>query len=609
MDYKKLGLKVGLEIHQQLASQHKLFCNCLIPKKTTEGRQAVSSEEFSLETKRKLRAVAGEMGEYDPAALYEFLRGRAFNYKSNPESSCLVELDDDPPKEINGEALRTVLQVCRLLDCEILDEIYVMRKTVIDGSSVSGFQRTALAGMNGSIDTAFGTVPIATVCIEEDSAPAVSREAGGVEYRLDRLGVPLIEIATSADVHSPAEAKETAERIGLLLRSVSVVRGIGSIRQDINISIAGGERIEIKGFQELERIPQAVENEVNRQLALLEIKDELHKRGIVVFVQPKDVTHVFKNTRNNFLRKIVSENGKVFGAVLPKFAGLLKKQCGDRTFGKELASYAEAYGYGIIHSDEDLEKHELAGEFVKLREELKPEEHDIIVITAGRNPAAAINAVLARAKQCLIGIPKETRAADGLGSKYTRPLPGSERMYPETDIPPVRITKQFLASVEVPKTLLEKEKELEKKMPRELASQIVHSTEFPLFEELSKKADPVLVATTLLSTIKDLRRKGYDTGKITRTDMEKLFASISRDKIPKNSLHDALVMVIEGRAVKDAEEKFAPMEEGELKKVIADVAKSNPGKNESALMGIIMGRIGGRATGSEVLKFLRSMKK
>lgn len=594
MDYKKLGLKVGLEIHQQLASQHKLFCKCPI----------IKSEEFTIEVKRKLRPVAGELGEYDPAALYEFLRGRVFTYKANQESSCLVELDDDPPREINEEALKTVLQICKLLNCEILDEVYVMRKTVIDGSSVSGFQRTALVGMNGSIDTSFGSVGIASVCIEEDSAPAIAKEAGAVEYRLDRSGVPLVEIATAADMHSPQEAKEAAERIGLLLRSVNVVRGIGSIRQDINVSIEGGERIEIKGFQELERIPAVIENEVKRQLALLQIKDELHKRGTLAFKEPRDVTQIFAGTKNNFLKKIIGENGKVFSLLLPKFSGLLKAQCGDRTFGKELDSYAHAYGYGIIHSDEDLNKYELAGEFVQLRKDA--EERDVIVITAGKEPAKAANAVLSRARQCLLGVPKETRvAADGLGSKYTRPLPGSERMYPETDVPPVNV--RLLGAVKVPETLFEKEKSLSKLMPKGIASQLVRSPELSLFEELvsKTKADHVLVATTLLSTVKDLRRKGVAAEKITNDELVSLFLLTKNGKIAKEALPDALTMIAEGKSPADVEQRFASLSDAELRVIISSIIRENKGKPESFLMGIAMQKLRGRVPGEKVLRALR----
>ncbi len=606
LDYKKLGLRIGLEIHQQLASQHKLFCRCPIQKKTTEGRQAASSEEFPIENRRRLRAVVGELGEYDPAALYEFLRGRLFNYKSNSESSCLVELDDDPPREINTEALNTVLQICKLIDCEILDEIYVMRKTVIDGSSVSGFQRTALVGLNGSIDTPSGSIKISTVCIEEDSAPALARE-GIVAYRLDRSGVPLVEIATSADIHSPAEAKEVAESIGLLLRSVSVVRGIGSIRQDINVSIEGGERIEIKGFQELERIPEIIENEVNRQLSLLQIKNELHKRGAVSFKQPKDATHIFRNTKNNFLRKIVTDNGRVLALILPKFSGLLKLQCGDRTFGKELDAYAKAYGYGIIHSDEDLDKYGLANEFAELGKEC--DERDAILIIAGKNPEKAMNAILDRAKHCLIGVPKETRVANGIGSKYTRPLPGSERMYPETDVPPVKVA-QLLSSIRVPKTLMEREKELSKLMPKDLASQLVRSAEFAVYEELSNKTriDATLIATTLLSTLRDLRRKGVATEKITKEQLLSLFLLVEKRRISKEALPDALTMLAKGEPLSKVEERFSALSDAELRKIVLSAIKGNPNKSESVLMGLLMQKVRGRVAGEKVLRMLREMK-
>ncbi len=600
-DYKKLGLRIGLEIHQQLATQHKLFCNCSIKK----------SEQFPATVRRRMRAVAGETGGYDPAALYEFLRGREFDYNANSESSCLVELDDDPPKEINAEALGTVLQICKLLDCNVVDELYVMRKTVVDGSSPSGFQRTALVGTNGSIKTAFGSVPVSTVCLEEDSAPALARDVGTVGYRLDRLGTPLVEIATDAVMHTPVQAKKAAESIGLLLRSVSVVRGIGSIRQDINVSIEGGERIEIKGFQELERMTEVIENEVSRQVALMEIKRELHRRGLKEsgFRETKDVTHVFRATRNSFLKKIISDNGRVLAMLLPEFSGLLKIQCGDRTFGKELNGYARAYGYGIIHSDEDVNKYDLSGEFSELRKTLGAEERDLILIIAGKNPEKAAAAVLGRARQCMIGVPKETRVADGVGSKYSRPLPGSERMYPETDVPPVD-AKSMLAKAVVPETIPEKEKKLARIMPKEIAAQLVRSAELRLFEELlGTKADPVLIATTLLSTMKDLRRKGIDMDDVPADALVSLFGLVSKNKIDEKALPDALAMIAEGCPLAEIQQRFAALSDAEMRKIISNVKKENPGKNESALMGIAMQRLRGKAPGEKVLRMIREEMK
>ncbi len=589
------GLRVGLEIHQQLDAGHKLFCNCPIK----------ASKEFPIEVRRRLRPVTGELGEFDPATLSEFLKGRVFVYKSNPESSCLVELDDDPPKQMNEEALKIALQACRLLDCDILDEIYVMRKTVIDGSSVSGFQRTALIGMNGFLETSFGKIKIETVCIEEDSAPAVSRGSGVVEYRLDRLGVPLIEIATSSDIHTPEHAREVAEKIGLILRSLPVVRGIGSIRQDVNISIEGGSRVEIKGFQELDRMAKLVENESARQSSLIEIKNELHKRGLKEIKElPKDATGIFRNTKNSFLSKIIKEGGKVFALKLPCFSGLLKKQLGAYTLGRELSSYA--YEHGIIHSDEDLGKYNLASEFQLLRKELKAEERDAVLIVAGRNPINAINAVLERAKHCLIGVPEETRVAEGIASKYARPLPGSGRMYPETDIPPIRTSS---IKVEwVTETLIEKEENLKKKLPASLASQIVKSKYYPWFEEFSKKySDITLIANTFLSTFRDMSRRGFNVEKVRKEDLEQLFSRIENKKLPKKSLPDAIVMVIEGKAIGDILERFGMLSDAELKKIILSAIKENPGKKESALMGIVMRAAKGRADGGKAARMLREM--
>ncbi len=599
-------MRIGLEIHQQLDSGKKLFCNCQIKKKSIDASGASQVEEFPIEIRRRLRPVVGELGEIDPAALSESLKSRVFIYKANPESSCLVELDDDPPRQMNKEALKIALQACTLLNCDILDEIYVMRKTVIDGSSVSGFQRTALIGMNGFLETGSGKIGIETICIEEDSAPAIKRGDGVVEYRLDRLGVPLIEIATSSDIHSPEHAKEVAEKIGLILRSLPVVRGIGSIRQDVNVSIEGGSRVEIKGFQELDRMPNLIEAEVSRQSALIEIKGELHKRGLKEIKEtPKDVTEIFMNTKNNFLSKTIKEGGKVFSLKLPCFSGLLKRLIGMHTIGKELSSYAKAYGYGIIHSDEDMNNYSLAGEFKALEKSLRTDERDAVLIVAGHEPAKAINAVLERAKQCLIGVPEETRVAEGIDSMYTRPLPGSGRMYPETDITPIKTSGIEIAQVE---TLLEKEAKLKKTLPEDMAKQIVRSKYLPWFEEFSEKyGNAVLIANTFLSTFKELGREGIDIEKIKKGDLEQLFSLINKKKLPRKSLAGAMTMVIEGIAIEKIVEKLGMLSDAELKKIIKAVIKENPGKKESVLMGIAMNAAKDRADGEKVARILKEM--
>lgn len=598
--YEKIGLRCGLEIHQRLDTK-KMFCKC----------DSGQKEEVVGEIKRKLRVVPSELGEFDPAALFEFLRDKTFVYKISPKETCLVETDEEPPHPLNEDALKIALQICLMLKCKIPDEIHIMRKTVIDGSNTGGFQRTAVIGLNGELETSFGTIKIPSVCLEEEAARIEERSNGKVIYRLSGLGIPLIEISTSSDIHSPEEAKEVAEKIGLILRSTKVQRGIGSIRQDINISIKDGARVEIKGFQELERIPKLIENEIARQIALLEIKSELKRRGLQKFGNQKDVTNIFKKTRCELLRKILLDGGKVLAIKLPKFAGLFKKQCGDRTFGREINAYAEAHGLGIIHSDEDLSRYNLQWEFRQLFDILdaNPAEQDLVLIIAGKSPNVdnAMSSVFERAKHCLIGVPEETRVSDNLGSKYTRPLPGAERMYPETDIPPIRVDEELLSKIEVPTTLVEKEKILRKKLPEDLARQIIKSRYFPIYEELSEKFDQIMVASTFVSTLKNLKRQGYETDKLTKDDFFAIFSLVKEEKIAKDVLPDALILRIEGKTIKEIETKFRLIGENELRNIIKEVVRKHPKEKESVLMGLIMKKLRGKARGEKVVKILREM--
>lgn len=590
MDSAQLGLRVGLEIHQQLSTRRKLFCSCPLAK----------SDELPLEIQRKLRAVVGELGAVDRAAQYEFLRNRSFVYRANSESSCLVEKDEDPPKRISEEALRIALQACRLLGCDVVDELYVMRKTVVDGSAVSGFQRTALIGMNGAIETSHGSMRISSVCLEEDSAPPVKKQGDVVEYRLDRLGTPLIEIATGADMHTPAQVRETAEKLGLLLRSLNVVRGIGSIRQDVNVSIKGGARVEIKGFQELERIEKLVENEAARQLALLGIQKELQRRGVrTVSAVPTDVTDSFRKTKNTLFRSLLAE-GRIIAFALPQFSGLAELMCGGHSFGRELSHYAAAHGCGITHSDENS-----APEFQELRKQLRASPRDLLVIVAGKNPEAAAAAVIDRAAYCLKGVPEETRVAHGIDSVYTRPLPGADRIYPETDVPPVRVTPEFL-SAELPKTLIEEEAALEKILPKEMAKQLVTSRYFPWFSDFRKtfSLDAVFLATTLLSTMKEVRRKGFDTGKLGKDEIGSLLRLVEKGMIPKKAMQDAMILLIEGRSIAEVQERFSTLDEQELHTIVARIVKAHKGKSDAALMGIVMAEVKGRADGRVVARIL-----
>ncbi len=274
IDYEKIGFMCGLEIHQQLETNN-LFCSC---------PSIVHDKNPSIVAVRKLKAVVGETGVIDRAAAHEQSKSKEMVYEGCAKSYCLVELDEEPPGPINNEAVESALIISKMLNSEIVDEVQIMRKTVVDGSNVGGFQRTALIGMNGFIETSLGKVRVSSVCVEEEASKKVrgkeipeniDKENQEV-YRLDRLGVCLVEIATEPDVKNAEHAQECAEILGMILRSTGKVkRGIGTIRQDVNVSIKGGKRVEIKGFQDLKSIPKVVNYEIKRQQELIANKEEV----------------------------------------------------------------------------------------------------------------------------------------------------------------------------------------------------------------------------------------------------------------------------------------------------------------------------------------------
>ncbi|MDD5086830.1 MAG: Glu-tRNA(Gln) amidotransferase subunit GatE [Candidatus Nanoarchaeia archaeon] len=280
-DYGQINFKCGIEIHQQLDA-HKLFCSC---------PSIIRDDKPDIVIKRRLRASAGEIGDIDKAALHESKRAKQFIYEAYSDTTCLVELDEEPPHDLNMEALEITLQIALMLNAKPVDKICFMRKTVIDGSNTSGFQRTALIATDGFVETSKGKVKIDTICLEEEAAKIVKRGEKQDTYNLSRLGIPLIEIATAPDIKNPEHCKETAEKIGMTLRSTGKVkRGLGTIRQDVNLSVKNKARVEIKGFQDLRNMPKIIENEVKRHLKLIEKKEQLKKE---VRKANKDLTTSF----------------------------------------------------------------------------------------------------------------------------------------------------------------------------------------------------------------------------------------------------------------------------------------------------------------------------
>ncbi len=622
--YSKIGLKAGLEIHQQLDTREKLFCSC-------EPKLFKEEPEFTFV--RRLRPTQSELGQVDSAALFEFHKGTKILYEANNDTVCLVEMDEEPPHDLNREAVEICLIASLMMKAKPVDEIHVMRKTVIDGSNTTGFQRTCVVALNGEIDIKGKKVAIQQVSLEEDAARKTGKDGQLIRYRIDRLGIPLIEVTTAPVIYSPEEAEETAFAIGRILRATRMVRrGLGTIRQDVNVSIRDGALIEIKGVQELELVSQVIENEVQRQLSLLEIRDELKKRGVKkedITEDFVDVTPVFKQTKCKVIAKAIKQNKPVLAVRLSGFAGLLKKELAlGMRLGAELAGMARFWGRvgGIFHTDEMPAYGVTAEELNQLGQLLNREPQDAVVFVADKleNAADALKAVTERARVALEGVPEETRAANPDGTtKYMRPRPGAARMYPETDVPPIQVTKAYIDELdnrlpELPEQLM---KRLLKdyKLNRKLAKQILDSEYLELFESLAgeTKVSPTVIVVAFTETLKALRREGINVKAVTDGQFREMFRLIGSGKTAKESIPEILTWLAshEEATVKDALKSLGlgMISRKELEELVDDVIEKNSefiearGKGAfGPLMGIIMKKARGRVKAKLVKEILKS---
>ncbi len=472
LDYLKIGFKSGLEIHQQLDSK-KLFCSC---------PSHLRSDEPDYFITRKLHAVAGESGEVDEAAKYQASLDKDFVYQVHKDNVCLIDLDEEPPHKINEDALKIALHISLLLNCTIQTLTQIMRKTVIDGSNTSGFQRTVMIARDGYVETSQGRVEIAGIFLEEDSARIIGKEKGKDIYRLDRLGIPLVEIATKPDIKNAEHAKETALAIGNILRSCKVKRGIGTIRQDINISIKGHPRVEIKGFQDPKIMIKTVENEIERQL-------------------------------------------------------------------------------------EDIKTNELKA---------------------------------------------EVRNALPYGkTEFSRPMPGSARMYPETDLPLLKIHKNLIdeAKKTLPKLKTEIESELKKEgLHEEMIKLLIGENKVEEFKELLKIINkPQLIVKTLLIFPKEIAAKNNLTADEVYERLEDSFNdvlnAVKKKNLSESEIKNVMEEIANGKSFEDAirieKEDFEIIEEK-----IAKIIKEKPGLSENAYMGLVMKEFRGQINGKEAMELI-----
>ncbi len=601
-----MRLKIGFEIHQQLNTS-KLFCDC---------PSILKEDDADIKVERKLRPTQSELGEIDRAALEEFLKRRSYVYEAYSSSNCLVELDEEPPHSPNQEAIEIALEVALLLNAHPVDEVHFMRKIVIDGSNTAGFQRTAIIALDGKLDD---NVSVPAIALEEEAARKIIEKDGKVVYRLDRLGIPLVEIATSPDIKTPQQAAEVARKLGDILRATGKVRrGLGTIRQDINVSIEGGSRVEIKGVQELGTIPKVIEDEVKRHERLMEIREQLDARGAIVEPEIHDVTDLLSKSKSKVITKALKQGGSILAAVLKGYKGVLGPL--------ELGRYVLVAGLGgVIHTDELPGYGITQKEVEKVESKLGLSDGDAFVLAAAERNLAekGLKVVLERAKMAKHGVPEETRMANPDGTtSYMRPLPGAARMYPETDMPPVAISEGRIKRISkaLPELLEDKLVRYQEQfgLSAELAGQMVRSDRWPLFEEILEEVElaPSVVANILVSTFRDLRRGGHDVDGIGRERLVEVFEAVAEERVSKEAIPEVLVALskIPSAHLEDVMKElgYGAFDEGALVEIVRkvlserrDFVLERGADALKPLMGPVMMEVRGKADGrliSEVLE-------
>ena len=621
----KIGLKVGLEIHQQLSTNKKLFCNCS-PKE---------SDEFTAKFSRKLRASKSELGEYDPAAIFENIKSKKMIYYTNPNSSCLVEQDEEPPHDLDSDAKNIALLIASSLKSNIFSEIYPMRKMVIDGSNTSGFQRTMIISQGGYLEVDGQKIGVQSICLEEDAAKLLADRETERDYSLDRLGIPLVEIALEPVSASPSQMKKIALTMGRLLRATKkVTRGIGSIRQDVNVSVNGSGIVEVKGVQQLDQLEKVIEYEAKRQHGLLLISEKLKKLKLEKISRQEDVfdvTELMKNCKSEIIQKSLKDKSCIKVIKIKNFSGMFSYSPYEAIrLGKEIGQLVRFFGIGgVFHSDELPNYGIDDSDIKKLKKLLDNSENDSFIIIAGENSKIdfAINSIINRIEQAKLGVPAETRLATQTGETvYLRPRPGASRMYPETDIPPIIVTDNEInfAKKNIPKSWDESLLVLQKKyeLKPQLAEQIFDSEYLELFEKIctDKNSSPNFVASILCSTITNLERRDLDVSLLKSEEIIKSFEFLNQGKITKESIEIIFEQIMSGKtqSVDEAIQKTSmiSLSEDELEEICNTVINDNSAIIDAQglraigpLMGTVMKSTRGKASGEKVNLLLQKMIK
>lgn len=587
-DYANIGLKVGLEVHQQLLTRCKLFCRC------PAGRY---SSEYDAEILRHMRPTLSELGEYDGTALMEKKTRKNIYYRIHRDTVCTYEFDDTPPFFIDDEALDIALEISMLLRLNLVDELHIARKQYLDGSIPTGFQRSGILGVDGWIPYGNRKVRIRQLSVEEDACREVSDVGHERVYLTDRLGIPLIETVTEPDMGTPQEAAQVGQILRWLCRSTGKVRtGYGAARQDVNVSVTGGTRVEIKGTPQVWRNPHLIYNEARRQCSLLHIRDLLRARGVTPETlewAARDVTNIVAKTTYEPIRAAIA-NGQVVKCVLLRgFGALLSEPTQEHTsFAKEFSDRVRVVACltrlpNIVHSDAASET--LAGrEWKDLRRKTGARHGDALVLVWGsqEDTTTACDEIVLRAREATVGIPSDTRQAliDGTNG-FERVLPGPNRMYPDTDLPPLAIGQARLDRIRarLPEYVWAREDRYRQLgLPQEVIIPLCVSRWASLFDRLvgELKIDPTFAAIVLVQRLKALRRAGRRVEQLGDAEVYEIFRVYADGRLTRAGVLQALAQVLEvpppegGGTARVAhvfaERDLTPLDDAELQTVLND---------------------------------------
>ena len=539
-DVQGLGFRCGVEIHHQLLTDKKLFCRC------PAGRY---SRKHHAEVLRHMRPTLSEMGVYDGCALMEFKTKKEIVYLLNKESVCTYEMDDTPPFPLNREALDIGIELALLCGCQIVDELHIARKQYLDGSIPTGFQRTGIIGIDGKIPFEGKTIDVSHFSVEEEACREVRDQGHTIWFRTDRLGMPLIEVVTTPCFSSPEEAGRGVRHIGRLLRaSGKVRRGLGAVRQDVNVSIRGGRRVEIKGVPRYQLIPALTRIEALRQKALLDIRDELLRRGLSpqsLKADERDLTGELKNSRSPILTQALKKGHRIRGIRLEGLAGILNHPTQPgRTFASELAGRVRVIACldnipNLFHTDTYpvYPRNHIDLRTIRLALNLKDEDVGVVVWGPEADVITATAEIRDRIIEAFDGVPHETRQhlRDGL-TDFERILPGADRMYPDTDHPPVRIHPARVDEIKI--QLPEPTYQIEARfkeygLPIDTIADLALSSRVGLIDELAQEGHNMKIAGRLLGqTVRSLTRQGVDCSLIQNDVWKGLIKTCEEKKVP-----------------------------------------------------------------------------